>query len=299
VKVLVAEDDPITSHLLQALLTKAAYVPVSVEDGAEALEMLGKPDCPQLVILDWMIPKVNGLEVCRIIRERPSEHYTYVILLTAKGKQEEILEGLAAGADDYITKPFDFHELVARLRVGKRILDLQEQLVTQATHDSLTGLLNRKAILEVLEKEAGRALRNKSQLAIIMADIDHFKRVNDTHGHMAGDAVLREVGRKMRGLLRSYDSVGRYGGEEFLIVVPDCGSIEASNLAERVRNCVMETAIATPGCQIPITLSFGVADTSAGQKPEDMLRAADMTLYVAKKGGRNRVEMCSEVKTLL
>ena len=127
-----------------------------------------------------------------------AEHYTYVILLTAKGKQEEILEGLEAGADDYITKPFDFHELVARLRSGKRILELQEQLVNQATHDSLTGLLNREAILEVLQKEAGRALRNKTQLAIIMADIDHFKNINDTHGHMAGDSVLRDR-KAMRG----------------------------------------------------------------------------------------------------
>src|ERR1700722_1764696 len=154
-----------------------------------------------------MIPNVNGLELCRIIRKRASENYTYAILLTAKGKQEEILEGLAAGADDYITKPFDFHELVARLRVGKRIIELQDQLVTQAMHDSLTGLLNRAAILEVLHKESGRARRNKTHLSIIMADIDDFKRVNDTHGHMVGDVVLREVGNKIRGLLRSYDSV--------------------------------------------------------------------------------------------
>lgn len=298
-KVLVAEDDAITSHLLQSLLIKAGYEPVAVDDGAKVIQMLDDPDMPRLMILDWMIPHVDGVEICKIIRRDTSRHYLYIILLTAKGKQEEINEGLEAGADDYITKPFDFHELVARLRTGKRILELQDQLVAQATHDSLTGLLNREAILDVLNTETARALRTKNELAVIMADIDHFKSVNDEHGHLAGDTVLREVAKGMSGSVRAYDAVGRYGGEEFLIVVPGCNLTEASQLAERLRNNVRNVAVQAPGVSIPITLSFGVADVSVCHNSVDLLRSADEALYAAKKSGRDRVEACSEVKTAL
>jgi two-component system, cell cycle response regulator len=296
VKVLVAEDDPITSHLLQALLTKAGYDPVVVGNGVEVLHTLEQPDGPRLMVLDWMMPHIDGVEVCRTIRKSTSRNYVYLMLLTAKDKQEEILEGLEAGADDYITKPFDFHELVARLRSGKRILDLQDQLLNQATHDSLTALLNREAILEILQRESRRALRNKTQLAVIMADIDHFKEINDTHGHLIGDSVLRETAKALHSCLRSYDSIGRYGGEEFLIVAPDCSEKEAARLAERLRTAVKDVAVGAIECIVPITLSFGVADTSAGHKPEEMLRAADRALYAAKNGGRNRVERRSEIK---
>ena len=247
-KVLVAEDDPITSHLLQALLTKAGYDPVVVGNGVEVLHTLDQADGPRLMVLDWMMPHIDGVEVCRTIRKSTSRSYVYLILLTAKDKQEEILEGLEAGADDYITKPFDFHELVARLRSGKRILELQDQLLTQATHDSLTGLLNREAILEILQRESRRALRNKTQLAVIMADMDHFKDINDTHGHLTGDSVLRETAKAVHGCLRSYDSIGRYGGEEFLIVAPDCSENEAVHLAERLRNAVKDVAVPASGC---------------------------------------------------
>jgi two-component system cell cycle response regulator len=298
VKVLVADDDPITSHLLQALLVKAGYDPVVVDNGVDVLHTLDQADAPRLMVLDWMMPHIDGVEVCKTIRKSTSRSYVYLILLTAKDKQEEILEGLDAGADDYITKPFDFHELVARLRSGKRVLELQDQLLNQATRDSLTGLLNHEAILEILQRESRRALRNKTPLAVIMADMDHFKNINDTHGHLAGDSVLRETAKALRGCLRSYDSVGRYGGEEFLIVAPDCSETEAAHLAERLRKAVRETADASPGA-FPVTVSFGVADTSAGHRPEDVLRAADRALYAAKKAGRNRVETCSEMKTAL
>jgi two-component system, cell cycle response regulator len=297
VKVLVAEDDPITSYLLQALLTKAGYDPVVVGNGVEVLHALEQADGPRLMVLDWMMPHMDGVEVCRTIRKSISRNYVYLILLTAKDKQQEILEGLDSGADDYITKPFDFHELVARLRSGKRILELQDQLFNQATHDSLTGLLNHEAILEILQRESRRALRNETQLAVIMADLDHFKDINDTHGHLIGDSVLRETAKALRGCLRSYDSIGRYGGEEFLIVAPDCSENEAAILAERLRNAVEKVAVAASNCIVPITLSFGVADTSVGHKPEEMLRAADRALYAAKNGGRNRVETGSELKT--
>jgi two-component system, cell cycle response regulator len=297
VKVLVAEDDAITSHLLQSLLVKAGYEPVAVDDGAKALKTLDEPEMPRLLILDWMMPQVDGVELCRIIRKDVSRRYVYVILLTARGKQEEINEGLEAGADDYITKPFDFHELVARLRTGKRILELQDQLVAQATHDSLTGLLNREAILEVLDHETARAVRNKTPLAVIMADIDHFKSVNDEHGHLVGDSVLREAAKGMLNSVRAYDSVGRYGGEEFLIVAPGCGLGEASQLAERLRRNVKKAAVKAPGVSVPVTISFGVADVSICQNASDLLRSADEALYAAKRSGRDRVEASSEMRT--
>lgn len=297
-KVLIAEDDPITSHLLQALLIKAGYEPAVVGDGAEVLQALDQPDGPRLIILDWMMPHVDGLEVCRRVRKTASGRYVYLIFLTAKGKQEEIIQGLEAGADDYVTKPFDFHELMARLRTGSRILSLQDQLIAQATHDSLTGLLNREAILDALKKELVRAIRTRNPLAVIMADIDHFKTINDTHGHPAGDIVLRDAASKMLGSLRSYDSLGRYGGEEFLIVAPGCNLAEAAQLAERLRKAVGGTGADSPGRSPAVTLSFGVADISAGQEFDDLLRAADMALYAAKKRGRDRVEICSDVKTV-
>jgi two-component system cell cycle response regulator len=297
VKVLVAEDDPITSHLLQVLITKAGYESVVVGDGTQVLEALDQPDGPRLLLLDWMMPHMDGLQVCRTLRSKKSGPYVYLIFLTSKGKQEDIVRGLEAGADDYVTKPFDFHELMARLRTGKRILELQDQLVAQATRDSLTGLLNREAILDVLQKECRRAFRSKSPLAVIMADVDRFKNVNDTHGHLAGDAVLREAARRMFTSLRSYDSVGRYGGEEFLVIVPGCNAAEAAHLADRLRGNIGDTAIEASGSRLDITLSFGVADTNAGQAPDEILRAADSALYAAKKAGRNRVEKSPEVET--
>jgi diguanylate cyclase (GGDEF)-like protein len=298
VKVLIAEDDPITSHLLQVLLTKAGYEPVIAADGAEVLRALDEPEGPRLMVLDWMMPHMDGLEVCKTVRKSTSGNYIYLIFLTAKGKQEDIVQGLEAGADDYVTKPFDFHELMARLRTGSRILALQDQLVAQATRDSLTGLLNREAILDALKKESERALRNKSRLAVIMADIDHFKDINDTRGHLVGDAVLRETAHRMLRSLRSYDSLGRYGGEEFLIVAPGCSLAEAAQLAERLRKSVGQIAIDSPACSLVVTLSFGVADISTGPEPDGLLRAADVALYAAKKCGRDRVETCSEIQTL-
>jgi two-component system, cell cycle response regulator len=291
VKVLVAEDSPISRHLLQVALCSSGYETCLVPDGAEALRVLEEEDSPKLVILDWMMPHLDGVEVCRAIKKRIAEPYVYIILLTAKGHQEEINEGLEAGADDYIIKPFDLQELKARLRVGKRILELHEQLVAQATHDSLTSLLNRSAILEVLQKELIRSVRGKNPVAVIMTDLDHFKHVNDTYGHLAGDAVLREVARRLSASLRAYDSVGRYGGEEFLVVAPSCGLAGGAELAERLRQSISRLPIDASGEAIFATMSFGVAATCSIKNANQLLSAADEALYAAKKAGRNRVEM--------
>jgi len=199
-KVLIVDDDPVSRRLLQVTLGNSGYETVMAVDGAEALHALEQQDCPRLVVLDWIMPHLDGVEVCRAVRKRAIEPYLYIILLTVKGQQKEIVEGLEAGADDYVTKPFDLLELKARLRAGRRILELQEQLIAsreqlrfEATHDAQTGLLNHEAILETLRKEVLRAQRERTPLGVIMVDIDHFKSVNDRYGHMAGDLVLREV----------------------------------------------------------------------------------------------------------
>jgi two-component system cell cycle response regulator len=291
VKVLVAEDDPVSRHLLRVSLSASGYETTLVADGAEALQVLQQEDGPKLVILDWMMPLMDGLEVCRAIKNRAAEAYVYIILLTARGHQEEINEGLEAGADDYITKPFDLQELRARLRVGKRILELHEQLVSQATHDSLTGLQNRSAILEFLQKELIRSVRGKIPLTVIMADLDHFKQINDTHGHLAGDAVLREAARRLSSSVRAYDAVGRYGGEEFLVVAPECDAVGGAELAERLRTSICAEPIDASGDPIFVTMSFGVAATCVIKQVNQILRAADEALYAAKDAGRNRVEV--------
>jgi diguanylate cyclase (GGDEF)-like protein len=293
VKVLVAEDDPVSRHLLQVSLSTAGYETSLVADGAEALRVLEQEESPKLVILDWMMPHLDGVEVCRAIKMRAAEPYVYIILLTAKGRQEEINEGLEAGADDYITKPFDLQELKARLRVGRRILELHEQLASQARHDSLTSLLNRSAILEVLQKELIRSIREKTPVAAIMTDLDHFKDVNDTYGHLAGDAVLREASRRLSASLRASDAVGRYGGEEFLIVAPSCGAAGGADLAERLRESICGVPIDASGRTIVVTMSFGVAATCELKQVNQLLHMADEALYAAKKAGRNRVEVNS------
>jgi two-component system, cell cycle response regulator len=297
-KVLIADDDPISRRLLEVSLTREGY-PVSVAaNGLEALRLLEQQDGPRLAVVDWMMPEVDGVDVCRIMRKSVREAYIYIILLTARGHQAEIIQGLEAGADDYVTKPFDLHELKARLRAGMRILELQEQLVVareqarvQAAHDSLTGLLNHAAILTVFDKELARTTREASPVAVMMADIDNFKWVNDTHGHPAGDLVLHEIARRMQSAVRPYDSIGRYGGEEFVVVAPGCDLDGGAKLAERIRGFVCAQPVHAGDLTVPITMSIGVAvargDTLAGQ----MLRAADEALYAAKNAGRNRVEV--------
>jgi two-component system cell cycle response regulator len=293
VKVLIADDSPISRHLLEVSLCSSGYETHLVADGAEALRVLQAEEGPKLAILDWMMPHLDGVEVCRAIKKRISEPYVYIILLTAKEHQEEINEGLEAGADDYITKPFDLQELKARLRVGKRILELHEQLVSQAMHDSLTKLLNRSAILDVLQRELIRSVREKTPVAAIMADLDHFKNVNDTYGHLAGDAVLREAALRLSTSLRAYDSVGRYGGEEFLVVAPSCGVTAGVELAERLRKRICEGPIDASGSSILATMSFGVAASCEIKQVNHLLRMADEALYTAKEKGRNKVEVNS------
>jgi two-component system cell cycle response regulator len=264
--VLIAEDDPIFRRILESWFKKWDYHVTSVENGLVAWEVLQKENAPQLAILDWMMPGMDGIELCRKIRSRDQGLYRYVLLLTAKDDKQDVVAGLEAGADDYLTKPFNADELRARVRAGKRILDLQAALIAAkddlqfaAAHDALTGLWNRGAIIDLLKREVSRRQRTGDPLGVIMADIDHFKKINDTYGHLVGDAVLREVTRRLAEGVRPYDAVGRYGGEEFLIVFPGCTSANLILGAERLRHCIADQPVETTAGIIPVTLSLGLA----------------------------------------
>ncbi len=299
-KILIAEDDLTTRQLLKVILAKWGYDVTDTANGSEALRALQSEEAPRLAILDWKMPGMDGPEICRIIRREGNEHYTYIILLTAQDRDEDLVTGMEAGADDYITKPFKTSELRVRLRAGRRIIELQNELLDareilkrQASYDSLTGLLNRGEILRILKNELAKADREGHPVALIMADIDSFKKINDTYGHMAGDIVLRLTSERMVSLMRSYDFVGRYGGEEFMIVLPGSDLDGAVALAERLRQSINDDAMDTPEGIIPTTISLGVALSDGDSKLniEALIKTADSALYKAKKNGRNRVEV--------
>ena len=298
-KILIAEDDAISRRLLERTLVRLGHEVVAVGNGSEALQLLLAPDAPRLAILDWMMPGADGLAVCRELREKAGS-YVYVILLSAKDRHEDMITGLDSGADDFLTKPFNAVELRARLRSGARVLDLQERLLAaqdalrvEATHDHLTGLTNRRMIMYHLTRELNRARHEGRSVAVALADLDHFKAVNDAHGHAAGDTVLFETASRMRAAVRAYDFVGRYGGEEFLLVLPGADANTGQAIAERVRARVAEEpvrgSLSTPLC---VSVSVGVAwSGTAGLDPNALVAAADAALYRAKANGRNRVEV--------
>jgi two-component system, cell cycle response regulator len=294
--VLVAEDDAMFRRILQTWLENWGYEVTLAEDGAKAWEILQSAIPPQLLILDWMMPAIHGVEICRRVREQNRSPYQYILLATAKDAKQDLVQGLEAGADDYLTKPFDKSELRARLRACNRILTLQdgqiqaqELLRFQATHDLLTGIWNRGAILDTLRRELDRAARSETSTGIMMLDIDHFKAVNDTYGHLAGDRVLVEVTQRILKAVRAYDSVGRYGGEEFLVVLPGCTREQINQGSERIRSAVDSGPIQLDGETIPVTVSIGAAvSTQDAISKTKLLAAADAALYRAKEIGRNR-----------
>lgn len=296
IRVLVAEDDAMFRRILQSWLENWGYRVTIAEDGAKAWSVLQQELPPQILILDWMMPEINGLELCRMIREQNRAPYQYILLATARDAKQDLVRGLESGADDYLTKPFDRSELRARLRAGNRILTLQdsqlqaqEQLRYQATHDPLTGVWNRGSIIDMLRRELERSARDNTSTGLLMLDIDHFKAINDTHGHLTGDAALKEVTQRILHAVRGYDAVGRYGGEEFLIVLPGCGKDEVDLGAERIRSAVDCGLISINGAELSITVSIGAAVTASGAISEtQMLVAADTAMYRAKKIGRNR-----------
>ncbi len=299
-RILIADDDPISRRVLEATLTRWGYDVDVAADGNEAWQILTHPDAPPLAIIDWMMPGMDGPDICRRLRAADLQRYIYVLLLTSKHNETDIVEGLSAGADDYITKPFKAGELKVRLRAGSRILQLESELVMardalreQATYDALTGTYNRGAILAMMDRELSRARRDSGPTSALMCDVDHFKNVNDTFGHLVGDAVLVEVARRLREGVRQYDAVGRYGGEEFLVLLPGCTLVDAAALAERLRRSVGGRPVETPEGKVAVTSSFGAAQFDATIDAEitrdGLLKLADSCLYRAKDTGRNRV----------
>jgi diguanylate cyclase (GGDEF)-like protein len=301
--ILVAEDDPVSRRVLEAFLVKWGFQVVTAMDGLDALRILESAAAPPLAILDWMMPGMEGPQVCQRVRARPERPYVYILLLSARSQKDDLLHGLESGADDYLTKPFDAPELRARLHVGRRILDLQNKLISareelrfRATHDELTGLSNRRVVLEAIDREYARCRREGGSLGIILIDLDHFKNVNDTHGHLAGDAVLKEAARRMTASIRPYDTLGRYGGEEFLVLAPSCNSSGAVKLAERIRESIQALPMPSIAGPLSITASCGVAVSTAAKPldPQELLRLADEALYRAKQNGRNRSEFAAK-----
>ena len=300
-RILIAEDDPVSRRILEATLTKWGYEVVVTTNGSHAWDTLRRADAPSLAIVDWMMPGLDGVDICKRVRDESGEgkSYTYVILLTTKGQKEDMIAGMQAGADDYLTKPFDSGELRVRLRAATRMLDMerklreaQEALRDEAVHDSLTGLLNRPAILGILQKELARVDRERSTVGVIVADIDHFKKINDTCGHKAGDIVLCRATDILRTSLREYDNIGRYGGEEFLIVMPGCNLDDAASRAETLRARIAGTEIDVQGKTVSLSICMGVTASCEHEHPDidSLIQAADVAMYRAKRAGRNRVE---------
>ena len=299
-RILIADDSVVSRHLLDATLRKWGYEVVVACDGNEAWQILQSPNSPDMAILDWMMPGMTGPEVCRKVRESAKEKniYTYILLLSSKSEREDLIEGMESGADDYLTKPFDQHELKVRLRPGTRIIELQHELISareelrdQATKDFLTRIWNRSSILDIFQREMVRGAREKRPVGLVLADLDHFKSVNDTYGHFAGDAVLREFVRRLGASVRPYDAVGRYGGEEFLIVLPGCDENCTAKQAERMREALANEPMSFQDESRLITCSYGATAWMPGSSAdeESLIRIADDALYRAKRQGRNRV----------
>jgi two-component system, cell cycle response regulator len=295
-RILIAEDDLVSRNILTALLTHFGHDVVAAVDGQQALEAMQQPDSPRLAIMDWVMPRMDGVDVCRHIRKITNANPPYIILLTGKDDEKSIVEGLDAGANDYLTKPYRNEELRARVGVGQRMLELQADLIRakdalahEAMHDALTGAQNRRAILQALAFEMSRAKRQNSSLSIGMCDIDHFKKVNDQYGHLVGDDVLKGFVKIMRHTMRDFELLGRYGGEEFLVISPQSSGMPHQPLYERLRKAIAETDIQTSAGGVPITVSIGVALATGAEEMDTLLASADAALYRAKREGRNRV----------
>jgi len=299
--ILIAEDDAVTRMLLKKTLTKEGHEVVSVENGQKAFDLFKESFFP-IVLTDWMMPEMDGLELCRAIRQEENPGYVFIVLLTAKDSQDDIISGLKAGADDYLTKPFNRIELIARLNSGKRFLN-QERALRQANEeikilsitDPLTGCSNRGCLNKRLPEEIQRAGRYNRPLSIVMCDIDYFKKVNDTYGHQAGDLVLKEFSKRIEDSIRDkVDLLARYGGEEFLVTLPETDLDGALKLAERLRRVIIENKFDIETKKIKISASFGVAGFGPNNRDGEisfdiLIKAADKYLYQAKNEGRNRV----------
>lgn len=296
-KILIVEDEPIFRRMVRKNLLEVGYDVVEAEDGQTAWDLFQRESF-QFVITDWMMPKMNGPQLVQNIRMSGQGNYTYIIMLTAMDDKDNVIFGIESGADEYLTKPFNSRELKARVASGMRILKLEEQLLqaheqmeSLAMHDGLTGLLNRRAIEDYAEAEFNLAGRKECAMSIILLDIDHFKNINDRFGHKVGDHALQQVAKVLREDLRKYDRVGRWGGEEFMLILPDTQLKDAAMVAERVRFKTAETQISLENDEtFSVHISLGVAcTTNQFQSLAKFIDAADQALYQAKQSGRDQV----------
>ncbi|MDP8221971.1 MAG: PleD family two-component system response regulator [Candidatus Lernaella stagnicola] len=294
-RILVVDDNPDNVDLLTQYLTGLGYEVIPAYDGEEAMMVAARLPV-DLILLDVMMPKLSGFDVCRRLKSADETTFIPIVLVTVRDDTQSKLEGFAAGADDYITKPFDIEELSARVKSLLRIKTLQDELraanarlAEMSVTDGLTGLFNHRYFVEQLQVEVSRAIRYNRPLAVIMLDIDHFKNVNDTYGHLFGDYVLRKISDVFQRMVRAGDTVARYGGEEFAILVTETEGAQA--LAERIRVAVEKADFLYEGQQTPVRVSAGVCQAKAGEVDDgnELLRVADEALYDAKEHGRNRV----------
>ncbi|MEN6407262.1 MAG: diguanylate cyclase [Thermoguttaceae bacterium] len=287
-KALVCDDDPAMQRLLSRWLQKAGIPTRTVSDGQEALEAV-ELECPDFIITDWEMPRIDGLELCRQVRDMVLPHYVYILFLTVKNARAEMISGLEIGADDFLTKPVSEGELLARLRSGSRVLTLERRLSLMAHTDSLTGLLTQRSFYESLVKEWHRSRRLSLPMSCIMMDLDFFKQINDLYGHPAGDSVLKSVSEVFLDTCRVSDTVCRYGGEEFCFLLPETNEADAAVLAERMRVRLASLHIPFGSPLLRITGSFGVAQARDDMSnSEALVDLADQALLCAKRAGRDR-----------
>lgn len=306
-RILIADDDALSRRMMERTLTQAGYEVMTVADGQSALDVLTHMDGPRMALLDWMMPGLDGPEVCRSIRARQDSPYVYITLLTSRHNSTDVIQGLEAGADDYLIKPANAEELKARLRTGQRILLLEDKLVEareemrqRATVDALTGLLNRGAVLAHMKVEIGRCRREGKPLSVLMCDVDHFKQVNDVHGHLVGDEVLREAAERLKHAVRPYDGVGRYGGEEFVVILGGCDSDNLHLRAQQMLDAIRCAPFETSAGPLHITLSAGALTMNSLEWGGDLkfiLGRVDAALYRAKMDGRNCLRFAEDLST--
>jgi two-component system chemotaxis response regulator CheY len=303
-RTLIVDDDEAYLQLLRMIMERKGHEVLAAADGKQAWQIIQNNTIP-FVITDWMLPEMDGVELIHRIREAGFPNYTYIILLTAKKARNDIVVGLESGADDYLTKPFDLSELRARIGIGERILDLEtrlraslQQLSLLASHDSLTGLLNRRALYEIIEKEKSRTFRQGIPFSVIIIDIDHFKLINDQYGHLVGDDALCQVAAVIESQKRNYDYAGRWGGEEFLVVLPGANESEACGVAERIRIAIKDISIPLDDSRgVKLHASLGVASITNEEtfSLEKLIERADKALYQAKEAGRDLVKAYSQI----
>jgi two-component system cell cycle response regulator len=305
IRVLVADDSAVSRKLVEQTLSEKRYSLIFAKSGREAVDLFAGHH-PALVIVDWIMPDLTGIEICKHIRSKTQTSYTYIILLTGKSEKESVVEGLAAGADDYLTKPFHPEELIARVGVGLRIMELHREIEVKnamlqelALTDPLTGLPNRRAIEAWAARQLNGAARYGFSFWVALADLDHFKTVNDTYGHDAGDTVLKAFSQIMKARSRRSDICGRIGGEEFLFVMTHATKEGAQRVIECVRAEFEATKFNFNGSSLTVTASFGLAGFTGTEAPDfnRLVSHADMALYSAKRLGRNRVEVVESQST--